>query len=162
MIILNFILLFVSVLSSLIRPILCGEVWRRCFPSLTVKATPIRHEAAKFFTSSYDNFIQTAGIRDGASHFAKVLSVFYDNLSDPNDPEVIIKIDVSNAFNSTDRPFTLDCISGRASRDYACGLKQDDVIGTVDSLTNLFGYLKAMGVGAIVSYGTLIGMVRFT
>jgi hypothetical protein len=27
-----------------------------------------------------------------------------------SDPEVIIKIDVSNAFNSTDRPFTLDCI----------------------------------------------------
>ena len=62
----------------------------------------------------------------------------------PNDPEVIIKIDVSNAFNSTDRPFTLDCISGRASRDYACGLKRGDVIGTVDSLTNLFGYFKAM------------------
>jgi hypothetical protein len=55
--------------------------------------------------------------------------------SDPNDPD-IIKIDVSNAFNSTDRPFTLDCISGRASRDYACGFKQGDVIGTVDSLTN--------------------------
>ena len=51
-----------------IRPILCGEVWRRCFSRLTVNATPIRNEAAKLFTSSYDNFIQTAGIRDGASH----------------------------------------------------------------------------------------------
>ena len=61
-----------------------------------------------------------------------------------SDPEVIIKIDVSNAFNSTDRPFTLDCISGRASCDYACGLKRGDVIGTVDSLTNLFGYFKAI------------------
>ena len=100
-----------------IRPILCGEVWRRCCASLAVNATPIRKEAAMLFTSTYDNFIQTAGIRDGASHCAKVLSVFYDNLdtSDPNDPDVIIKIDVSNAFNSTDRPFTLDCISGRVS-----------------------------------------------
>jgi hypothetical protein len=35
-------------------------------------------------------------------------------------------------------------ISGRASRDYACGIKTGDVIGTVDSLTNLFGYFKAM------------------
>jgi hypothetical protein len=34
-------------------------------------------------------------------------------------------------------------ISGRASRDYACGIKEGDVIGTVDSLTNLFGYLKS-------------------
>jgi hypothetical protein len=34
------------------RPILCGEVWRRCFASLAVNATPIRNEAAKLFTSS--------------------------------------------------------------------------------------------------------------
>ena len=40
-----------------IRPILCGEVWRRCFASLKVNATPIRNEAAMLFTSSYDNFI---------------------------------------------------------------------------------------------------------
>ena len=62
----------------------------------------------------------------------------------PNDPEVIIKIDVCNAFNSSDRAFSLDRINGRASRDYACGLKRGDVIGTVDTLTNLFGYFKAM------------------
>ncbi len=76
-----------------IRPILCGDVWRRCFASLAVNATLIRNEAAKLFSSSYDNFIQTAGIRDGASHCAKILTCFYDNLdvSDPTDPEVIIK-----------------------------------------------------------------------
>jgi hypothetical protein len=87
------------------RPILYGKIWRRCFASLAVNATPIRNEAAKLFTSSYEKFIQTAGIRDGASHCAKILSVFYDKLdiSDPNDPNVIIKIDVSNAINTTDR-----------------------------------------------------------
>jgi hypothetical protein len=129
-----------------IRPILCGEVWRHCFASLPVNATPIHNETAKLFTSSYDNFIQTAGIRDGASHCAKILSVFYDNLdtSDPNDPDVIITFDVSIAFNTTDRTLTLDMMSGRVSRDYACGIKEGDVIGTVDSLTNLFGYFKAM------------------
>jgi hypothetical protein len=132
-----------------IRPILCGEVWRHCFASfasLAVNDTPIHNEEAKSFTSSYDNFIQTAGIRDGASHYAKILSVFYDNLdtSDPNDPDVIIKIDVSNVFNTTDRALTLDMISGRASRDYAGGIKEGDVIDTVDSLTNLFGYFKSI------------------
>ncbi len=113
--------------------------------SFAVTATPFRNEAAKFFTSTYDNFIQTAGIRDGASHCAKMLSVFYDNLdtSDPNDPDVIIKIDVSNAFNTTDRALTLDMISGRASRDYTCGLKRGHIVPTVDTLTNLFGYFKA-------------------
>ena len=45
-----------------IRPILCGEIWRRCFASLAVNATPVRNEAAKLFTSTYENFIQTAGI----------------------------------------------------------------------------------------------------
>ena len=46
-----------------IRPILCGEIWRRCFASLVVNATPVRNEEATLFTSTYDNFIQTAGIR---------------------------------------------------------------------------------------------------
>ncbi len=57
-----------------IHPILCGEIWRRCFASLTVNVTPIHNEEAKLFTSSYDNFIQTAGIRDGSSNCANLLS----------------------------------------------------------------------------------------
>ncbi len=57
---------------------------------------------------------------------------------------MIIKIDLCNVVNSTDRPFSLDCINGRTSRDYDCGLKRDDVIDTVDSLTNLFDYFKSM------------------
>ncbi len=45
-------------------PILWLEIWRHCFTSLAVNATPVRHEAAKIFTSTYDDFIQTAGIRE--------------------------------------------------------------------------------------------------
>ena len=51
-----------------IRPILCGEIWSRCFASLAVNATPVHNEVLKLFTSTYDNFIQTEGIRDDASH----------------------------------------------------------------------------------------------
>ncbi len=125
--------------DGVIRPILCGEVWRRCFTSLAVNVTPIHDEVAKLFTSSHDNFIQTTGIRDGVSHFVKILTCFYDNLdvSDPTDPKVIIKIDVTNAFNSTDRDLTLDVLSGHASRDYACGLKIGDLIPTCDNLSFL-------------------------
>jgi hypothetical protein len=43
-----------------------GEIWGRCFANLPANATPVRNESAKIFTSTYDNFIQTA-IRDGAS-----------------------------------------------------------------------------------------------
>ncbi len=57
---------------------------------------------------------------------------------------MIIQIDVANAFNSTNRGLTLDVLNGRASRDYACGLKKGDVIPTCDTLSNLFGYFKAM------------------
>ena len=69
-----------------IRPILFGEIWRRGVVSLTVNVTSVRNEEVKLFTSTYDNFIQTAGIRDGSSHCTNILSVFYDNLdtSDPN------------------------------------------------------------------------------
>jgi hypothetical protein len=129
-----------------IHPILCGEVWSRYFTSVEVNVTPIHNEVSKVFTSSYENFIQTSGIRDGASHCAKILTSFYDNLdvSDPTDPEVIIKIDVANVFNSTDRDLTLDVLSGHASRDYACDLKTGDVIPTCDNLSTLFGYFKSM------------------
>jgi hypothetical protein len=129
-----------------IRPILCDEVWRRCFASLAVNSTPIRNETSKLFTSSYENFIQTTGIRDVASHCAKILTCFCDNLdvSDPTNPKVIIKIDVANAFYSTDRGLTLDVLSGHVSRDYVCGLMTGDVIPTCDNLSTLFGYFKAM------------------
>jgi hypothetical protein len=60
-----------------IRPILCGEVWRRCFASLAVNVTPIRKEAAKFFASTFDNFIQIAGIRDGAWHLEYIARKYY-------------------------------------------------------------------------------------
>jgi hypothetical protein len=52
--------------------------------------TPVRNEAAKIFTSTHDNFVETTGIRHGVSHYTKILSGFYDNLdtSDPNDPGV--------------------------------------------------------------------------
>ncbi len=50
-----------------IHPILCGEIWRRCFTSLTGNSTPLRNEETKLFTSTYDKFIQTTGIWDGVS-----------------------------------------------------------------------------------------------
>jgi hypothetical protein len=57
-----------------IHPILCGEVWRCSFTSLAVNVTPIHNEEAMLFTPSYDNFIQTAGIRDGDSDCDKILT----------------------------------------------------------------------------------------
>ena len=59
--------------------------------------------------------------------------------SDPSDPDVIIKLDISNAFNVLCRQLTLDVLGGKASCDYACGLKEGDNIETVrGELRNMF------------------------
>ena len=81
-----------------IRPIICGESWRRFFASLAANA--VRGPISHIFTSTYENFLQTAGLKDGASHCDKILSSMYTALnSDPSDPDVIIKLDIFNAFN---------------------------------------------------------------
>jgi hypothetical protein len=105
--------------------------------------TSVHNEEVKLFTSTY-NFIQETGIRDGSWYCVKILSVFYYNLdtSDPNDPQVIIKIDISNVFNTTCRVLPLDVVSGRASRDYDCGLKHGDVIPTCKNRVTYLSTLK--------------------
>ena len=64
--------------------------------------------------------------------------------SDPSDPDIIIKLDISNAFNVLCRRLTLDVLGGKAC-DYACGLKEGDNIETVcTELRNMFSYFKAL------------------
>ena len=62
--------------------------------------------------------------------------------SDPTDPEVIIKIDISNVFNTTCRALTLDVISGSVSRNYVCDLKKGQPIPTCDTLTKLWAIVR--------------------
>ena len=55
----------------------------------------------------------------------------YNNLdSDAQDPDVIIKMDISNAFNDLCRYLSLDVLSGTASCDYASGLNFGDSVFT--------------------------------
>ena len=56
-----------------------------------------------------------------------------------------MKLDISNAFNVLCRRLTLDVLRGKASCDYACGLKEGDNIETVcTELRNMFSYFKAL------------------
>ena len=44
-----------------IRPIACGDLWRRCFASLA--ANSLRSPLSKIFTTTYPNFMQTANTK---------------------------------------------------------------------------------------------------
>ena len=43
---------------------------------------------------------------------------------------VIVKLDISNAFGSLCARLVLDVLSGKASPDYACGIKVDEEFET--------------------------------
>ena len=98
------------------RPINCASLYRRCLANLACAS--VRPSVARFFTSQYDNFIQTAGTKDGASHCANILNLWYNDLAPParddaSDPRVIVKLDLSQAFQTTCRALTLDVFSGK-------------------------------------------------
>ena len=109
----------------------------------------VRPSVARFFTSKYDNFIQTAGTTDGASHCANILNLWYHDLTptdsdDASDPRVIVKLDMAQAFQTMCCALTLDVFSGKATRDYACGFKEGDTIPSPAELSGFFGYVYSM------------------
>ena len=58
---------------------------------------------------------------------------------------VIIKIDISNAFNVVCRALTLDVLSGKATRTYQCGIQEGDALETACSqLKSIFSYFSSM------------------
>jgi hypothetical protein len=66
-----------------LRPILWGDLASLLHQSRR-KCNSIPQSGGQVFTSTYDNFIQTAGIRDGASHCDTILSVFLIILIPPD------------------------------------------------------------------------------
>ena len=83
--------------------------------------------AAKTCIDTYTNFKQLALSKDGASHCLHFLNAVYSDpaftsAEDEEDPMVIVKLDISNAVGSLCARLVLDVLSGKASRDYACGI----------------------------------------
>ena len=65
--------------------------------------------------------------------------------SDPSGPDVIIKLDISNAFNTLCSQLTLNVLGGTVSCTYSCELKEGDNIETVcGELRNMFEYFRTM------------------
>jgi hypothetical protein len=66
-----------------------------------------------------------------------------------------MKLDISKAFNVMFLQLTLDVLGGKASCDYACGLKEGDNLETVcRELRNMFEYFRAMRTTPSPTFGT--------
>jgi hypothetical protein len=129
--------------SESIAPV---DIWRRATDNAIVQA--VQPLAAKVCIEAYPNFKQLALSKDGASHFLYLLSSAYYDLSftsapDAEDPMVIINLDISNAFGTLCARLVLDFLSGKASRDYACGINADaDFETAVHELKAYFGVCR--------------------
>jgi hypothetical protein len=97
---------------------------------------------------TYSNFKQLALSKDGASHCLYFLNVAYadpafTSAEDAEDPMVFMQLDIKNAFGSLCARLVLDVLSGKASRDYSCGIKVDEAFETaVHELRAYFGFFK--------------------
>jgi len=111
-----------------------------------VQAT--QQTTAKTCIDTYTNFKQLSLSKDGASHCLYFLNAAYSepaftSAEHAEDPMVIVKLDISNAFGSLCARLVLDVLSGQASRDYECGIKVDeDFETTVHELRTYFGFFK--------------------
>ena len=98
---------------------ICGispvDIWRRDTGHGIVQST--QQTDTKTCIDTYPNFKQLALTKDGGSHCQYFLNDAYSDpaftsVEDTEDPMVIV--------------FVLDFLSGKTSRDYACGIKVDE------------------------------------
>ena len=70
---------------------------------------------------AYDNFLQFAGQKDGATRCAQIVQLLLANHVDHavSDPLVAVQLDASNAFCSVSRQPQFDVLAGTNSLDRA-------------------------------------------
>ena len=83
-----------------LRPIVIGSTWRRAAASLCV--AEVNSDVAKFLTSKYENFMQFAGQKDGATRCAQTTQLLASEWAvyDAANPLVVVQLDIINAFCS--------------------------------------------------------------
>jgi len=107
-----------------VRGIVIGFTWRRCSASRAVDESNLA--VADYLLGQYDNFLQFAGQKDGATGCAQIVQLLFANHvdHDVSDPLVAVQLDASNAFCSVSRQPQFDVLSGNASRPYDDGRVQ--------------------------------------
>jgi hypothetical protein len=137
--------------SGGIRGIASVDLWRRTTGNTTVRET--QQISVKTCIDTYSNFKQLVLSKDGDSHCLYFLNApYYDpsftSAEDADDPMVIntliMKVDTKNVFGSLVIRLVLDVLSGKASRDYECGIKLgEDFETTVHELRVRTQYMSA-------------------
>ena len=81
---------------------------------------------ADYLLGQYNNFLQFAGQKDGATRCAQIVQLLLANHvdHDVSDPLVPVQLDASNAFFSVSRQPHFDVLAGKASRSYDDGRVQ--------------------------------------
>ena len=130
--------------NGCLRPLVCGDAWRRCIASLIAQF--LKLDAAHFFTSTFPNFIQCAGgLRDGATICAQTLQTLVSAPVPDGETHALLNIDLRNAFNEANRHAAFDALIGKASRTYDDGQVQiGDQLPHLAPMHAFFLYFKAM------------------
>jgi len=83
-----------------VLPVIIGSTWRKAPASLSV--AEVNSDVAKFLMSTYDNFLQFACQKDGATRCAQITQLIASNwkVHDVNNPLVVMQLDIINAFCS--------------------------------------------------------------
>jgi len=121
------------------------STWRRCSASRAVTESSLA--VADYLLGQYDDFLQFAGQKDGATRCAQIVQLLLANHvdHDVSDPLVAVQLDASNAFCSVSRQPQFDVLAGKASRSYDDGRVQvGDELPRPRTLDKYWGYFLAM------------------
>jgi len=130
-----------------VRGIVIGSTWRYCSAFLAVDESSLA--VADYLLGQYDNFLQFAGQKDGATRCAQIVQLLLTNHvnHDVSDFLVAVQLDdqASNAFCSVARQPQFDVLAGKASRPYDDGRVQvGDELSRPRTLDKYWGYFLSM------------------
>ena len=127
------------------QPVIIGSTLQRAPASLSV--AEVNSDVANFLMSTYDNFLQFACQKDGATRCAQITQLIASNweVHDVDNPLVVMQLDIMNAFCSVRRQAQFDVLAERASTSYDNGNGRDgDMIPCAPSLRKYWGYFQSM------------------
>jgi hypothetical protein len=112
-----------------------------------------RDAAYKYFTTTYPNFMQGAGVlQDGATRCAQLLNMLHDlptEEQDPDDPVTFINTDIKASFQEMCRQTSVDTLTGTGTKPYDDGQVQPgDDIPIIKELSPFLGYFKVIHITA--------------